>query len=169
MKNQRGVLGAGFVFSLVVFAHSVCANQEGGTVVSGAARFDRQPGRLTINQGSDRLIINWRDFSIAAGETTKFVQPSAHSAALNRVMSGNPSRIFGNLEANGKVFLINPNGVLVGKGGVPKRGLSTAKVRGECPFGGVRRCTCGRTPSGVRRTAAVHQGCSVDDGRRCPV
>src|SRR4026207_1312085 len=118
MKNQRGVLGAGFVFSLVVLAHSVCANPEGGTIVSGAARFDRLPGRLTINQGSDRLIINWRDFSIAAGETTKFVQPSANSAALNRVLSGNPSRIFGNLEANGKVFLINPSGVLVGKGAV---------------------------------------------------
>lgn len=118
MKSLRRVFGASFVFSVVGLGHLVIANPVGETVVGGAASFDRsRPGRLTINQATDRLIINWRDFSIGRGETTSFLQPSATSIAVNRVLAGNPSRIYGNLEANGIVYLINPNGILVGPSG----------------------------------------------------
>src|SRR6185295_14615258 len=48
------------------------------------------------------------------GETVQFVQPSATSLAVNRVLGGDPSLIFGQLLANGRVFLLNPNGVLFG-------------------------------------------------------
>jgi len=93
----------------------VRANPQGEQVAAGSASFERAGSTLTIHT-SDRVIINWRDFSIQSGELTKFVQPSVHSAALNRVVSGNPSSIFGTLQANGRIFLINPNGVLVGSG-----------------------------------------------------
>ncbi|NLT72033.1 MAG: filamentous hemagglutinin N-terminal domain-containing protein, partial [Verrucomicrobiaceae bacterium] len=69
-----------------------------------------------------RAILHWQDFSIAAGETTRFVQPSATSAALNRVLGGNPSAIYGTLSSNGQIFLINPNGILVGPSGVVDTG-----------------------------------------------
>src|SRR5438132_4676170 len=76
------------------------ANPVGEQVVAGQASFDRsKPGALTIRQGSDRAIINWQDFSIGAGDTTNFLQPSAHSAALNRVISGNPSSLLGTLNS----------------------------------------------------------------------
>jgi filamentous hemagglutinin family protein len=97
------------------FAPLVHANPTGENVVAGSATFDRAGKNLTIRT-SDRVIINWQDFSIGGGELTKFVQPSAMSAALNRVVSGNPSSILGTLQANGKIFLINPNGILVGNG-----------------------------------------------------
>lgn len=97
------------------FAPLVHANPTGEQVVSGSAAFDRAGNTLTINT-SDRVIIHWQDFSIGGGELTKFVQPSVNSAALNRVVSGAPSSILGTLQANGKVFLINPNGILVGNG-----------------------------------------------------
>src|SRR5207248_2109750 len=87
-------------------------------VVSGSAAFQRAGNALTINQASNLAIINWQGFSISAGELTKFVQPSAMSATLNRVVSGNPSSLLGRLEANGRIFLINPNGILVGGGAV---------------------------------------------------
>ena len=118
MKSLRRLVGASLGLSAVVFALPLSADPVGGTVVQGSARFDRPgPGQLNIFQGTDRAIINWRDFSIAHGETTRFIQPSASSIALNRVTGGNVSRIYGNLEANGKVYLINPNGILVGRGG----------------------------------------------------
>jgi filamentous hemagglutinin family protein len=94
------------------------ANPAGEQVISGGATFQRGlDGSLTITQGSDKAIIHWQDFSIGAGELTKFVQPSSTSAALNRVISGLPSSIHGTLQANGRVFLINPNGILVGPTG----------------------------------------------------
>jgi len=96
----------------------VAANPVGGKVIAGSASIQGAGNTLTVRQATDRAIINWQGFSIGAGEVTKFIQPNAGSAALNRVVSGDPSRLLGRLEANGKVFLINPNGILVGGGAV---------------------------------------------------
>ncbi|MCB1231144.1 MAG: filamentous hemagglutinin N-terminal domain-containing protein, partial [Verrucomicrobiae bacterium] len=94
------------------------ANPSGGVVVNGAIEIgDGLNGNLLINQTSQKGIINWEDFSISAGEITQFVQPGAGGSTLNRVVSGNPSAIHGALQANGKIFVINPNGIMVGPGG----------------------------------------------------
>ncbi|MGI9465963.1 MAG: filamentous hemagglutinin N-terminal domain-containing protein, partial [Rubripirellula sp.] len=85
-----------------------------GSVVAGSAAISQAGNTRTIQQFTDRAVINWQDFSIQQGETTRFIQPNNSSVALNRVVGGNPSAILGNLEANGNVFLINPNGIVVG-------------------------------------------------------
>jgi filamentous hemagglutinin family protein len=69
---------------------------------------------VTITQTAPRAILNWQQFNIAPGELTRFVQPSASSLALNRITDQNPSQIFGSLQANGSVILLNPNGVMFG-------------------------------------------------------
>ena len=95
----------------------VQANPSGGTVASGTGSISGQgTNHVTINQASDKLSINWNSFSIASGEKVQFIQPGASSIALNRVLGNNASSIYGQLSANGKVFLINPNGVLFAKG-----------------------------------------------------
>ena len=73
-------------------------------------------GTLQINQFTQTAILNWQSFGIAPNETVRFVQPGTDSVALNRVVGNDASRIFGNLIANGQVFLINPNGVLFAPG-----------------------------------------------------
>ena len=104
---------------LLAGAPALIANPAGEVVTAGAASFTRNgPGSLTINQASDKVIINWNSFSIGAGELTRFVQPGASSAALNRVLGGNPTSIYGMLQGNGHVYVINPAGILVGPGGV---------------------------------------------------
>ncbi|MDR0533750.1 MAG: filamentous hemagglutinin N-terminal domain-containing protein [Verrucomicrobiales bacterium] len=95
------------------------ANPTGGQVASGAAAINNTtPGQVTINQTSNAAVINWQSFSIGAGETTKFIQPSSASATLNRVLGGQTSIINGTLSANGQVYLLNGNGILVGPNGV---------------------------------------------------
>jgi len=99
------------------FPGMVRANPTGGTVAGGAATIaSPNASTVVVNQTSARTIINWSDFSIGSGELTKFIQPSAASAALNRVLSSDPSLLLGQLQANGQVFLINPNGIVVGQG-----------------------------------------------------
>src|ERR1044071_8005310 len=92
---------AGLTFALT---NSVSvANPTGGTVVGGNANgtiTGQGTAVTTINQSGNRVIINWQDFSINAGEVTRFIQPSASAAALNRIISGNPSLIYGQLQAN---------------------------------------------------------------------
>src|SRR3546814_2396546 len=69
---------------------------------------------MDINQGSQNAIINWETFSIGDGYTVNFNQPGATSIAINRVLGDSASNIFGNLNSNGNIFLINTNGVLFG-------------------------------------------------------
>ena len=69
--------------------------------------------QLTVTN-SPGSIINWQSFSIAPGELTRFVQQNASSSVLNRITGQNPSQILGALQSNGKVFLINPNGIVFG-------------------------------------------------------
>lgn len=71
---------------------------------------------MSITQRSDRAIIEWGGFSIGKDHAVRFLQPGASSIALNRVVGGELSEIAGALSANGKIFLINPAGVLFGAG-----------------------------------------------------
>lgn len=48
------------------------------------------------------------------GELTRFNLPGADASVLNRVLGADPSSILGTLSSNGQVYLINPNGILVG-------------------------------------------------------
>jgi filamentous hemagglutinin family protein len=95
----------------------VYANPVGPQVASGGASFATQGNTLAITN-TPGAIINWQGFSIGAGETTRFNQASAASAVLNRVVTSTPSQLFGQLQSNGRVFLINPAGILIGAGAV---------------------------------------------------
>ncbi|MEQ8791055.1 MAG: filamentous hemagglutinin N-terminal domain-containing protein [Pirellulaceae bacterium] len=90
------------------------ANPFGGSVVAGSANISASGNTVTITQGTDRAVINWQGFSISPGELTQFLQPGANSAILNRVTGGNPSALLGTMQSNGQIFLINPNGILIG-------------------------------------------------------
>lgn len=87
-----------------------------GSVTAGSATITTGGQTLTINQTSQQAAINWQSFSIGADNAVVFVQPNSNSVALNRVLGPDPSLILGSLQANGKVFLVNPNGVLFGQG-----------------------------------------------------
>jgi filamentous hemagglutinin family protein len=90
------------------------ANPVNPTIVQGTASFAANGSALTVTNSAN-AIINWQAFSIGKGELTRFVQPSAASAVLNRITGQDPSQILGQLQSNGKVLLINPNGILFGK------------------------------------------------------
>jgi len=106
--------------ALVAFftsAHLAYANPVGGQVVGGTATITGEGSdHVTIDQSSDRVIINWDEFNIDRNEITTFLQSSSDAVALNRVTGSNdPSQILGNLIANGNVVLVNPNGVVFGR------------------------------------------------------
>ncbi|MFL9866911.1 autotransporter-associated beta strand repeat-containing protein [Paraburkholderia fungorum] len=103
----------------------------GAKVVSGNVTVTQPNGQqLVINQGSSSAIINWQSFSIGHGNSVTFVQPNASSVALNRVVGGSPSSIFGSLTATGKVFLVNPAGVLFAPGASVNTGSFVASTLG---------------------------------------
>lgn len=104
------------VSALVAGSTMSFASPAGGTVTSGSATINQNGSVTTINQSTNKASINWNSFSIAPTETVNFVQPSSQSVTLNRVIGATPSLIQGAMNANGQVFLLNPNGVLFANG-----------------------------------------------------
>jgi filamentous hemagglutinin family protein len=92
----------------------------GGRVVAGSAGILTTGPATIVNQFSNRAIIDWSAFSIGSGQTVRFVLPSSSAAVLNRVDSSGISRIDGSLQSNGAVYLINPNGIVIGPSGQVK-------------------------------------------------
>ena len=84
----------------------------GGTVESGNATITSNHSSLSVNQNSDKVILNWETFNIGRDASVEFFQPNSSSTALNRVFASDPSHIYGSLKANGKLIFLNPSGVI---------------------------------------------------------
>src|ERR1700761_6143352 len=95
------------------YAH---AEPTGARVVGGSGSVTSAGPNTPIQQNSGRLAIDWNSFSTRPGESVTFNQPGANAIALNRVVGPRPSALFGKLDANGQVFIVNPNGVIFGPG-----------------------------------------------------
>src|SRR5690554_6709402 len=100
---------------LILSATPAFAAPAGGKVVGGDGSIDQSGLNTTIRQQTDRMAIDWQSFNVAADEKVKFIQPGSSSVALNRVLSHTGSEIHGQIEANGHILLVNPNGVFFGE------------------------------------------------------
>jgi filamentous hemagglutinin family protein len=126
---RRGRLATSLAIALLASAGAAPALAGDGTVVAGSATIARDAqGNTSIVQGTSRAIIDWNDFSVGAGQWMRFLQPGADAAVLNRVLGGNPSAILGELSGNGRIFVINPNGLVVGPDGVIQAGAFVAST-----------------------------------------
>ncbi|WP_315338321.1 filamentous hemagglutinin N-terminal domain-containing protein [Pseudomonas grimontii] len=99
----------------LVMATSAAAAPVNPVIVNGQVTFTQNGNTLTVTN-SPNAIINWSSFSIAQGELVRFLQQSSNSSVLNRITGQDPSVILGTLQSNGRVFLINPNGIVFGAG-----------------------------------------------------
>ncbi len=147
---------------------------QGGVFVSGAGTISpASGGSLSITQNSARGVIDWSKFSIGAGG--RVVINNGTGATLSRVVGGDLSRIDGLLKATGSLYLINPNGVVIGaKGCVMTDGSFMASTRdiatGAFMSGGVLNAA-GTSSGGVvnqgsilaREGDAILIGRSVDN------
>ncbi|HEX2830690.1 MAG TPA: autotransporter-associated beta strand repeat-containing protein [Burkholderiales bacterium] len=105
------------VLSLSATGARAQALPTGGSVSAGSATITQtNPSTLTINQATQKAALDWQTFSIGSGNSVIFNQPNAASVALNRVVGGSRSEIYGSLQANGQVFLLNPAGVYMSAG-----------------------------------------------------
>jgi len=92
------------------------AEPLGGQVTAGAGVISQTVNTTTINQTSQNLSLSWDKFNVAPHEVVNFVQPNSTAIAVNRIYDTNGSQILGQINANGKIYLINPNGILFGLG-----------------------------------------------------
>jgi filamentous hemagglutinin family protein len=101
---------------LMVCSMPTWALPTGDQLVAGQASVSTPNANLMqIQQSSQKAIIDWQSFSLQANEAVNIQQPNAQAALLNRVVGQDASQIQGQLNANGQVYLVNPNGVIFGQ------------------------------------------------------
>lgn len=121
------VLVSAFCYSLSPASAQAPAGLVDPVLRAGSATIDLSNAqRAVVQQSSQKAVIDWRRFNVAKDISIQFVQPNASAIALNRVTGAQASRIDGSILANGQVWLLNPNGVLIGKSG-----RITVKVFGQ--------------------------------------
>ncbi|TDJ62365.1 MAG: filamentous hemagglutinin N-terminal domain-containing protein, partial [Proteobacteria bacterium] len=109
----RAVLLPGLILGFHVT--SALAGPQGGKVVGGTGTIVRPDTTTTIiNQHSHNLAIDWQKFNVKTNELVQFNQPGRNAQALNRIFDQSASQIHGRIKANGRVLLMNPNGVIFG-------------------------------------------------------
>lgn len=116
-KSRKAFLTAAICLAL---SQSVFAMPTGGKVVDGTVTGITN-GTVanggTINVNSNALI-DWTKFDIGKNESLNFAFTKDYLNVINHVTGSEMSQLLGTLTAgkNGSVYLINPNGILVGGG-----------------------------------------------------
>src|SRR6185312_15644097 len=100
--------------SIAFSGDALAGGPTGGVVVGGSGDIAQSGNQTVINQISQRLALNWDTFNLKSNESVLFNQPSRSAVALNRILDQNPSQIFGKINSNGQVFLINTHGIIFG-------------------------------------------------------
>ncbi|AQR69567.1 hypothetical protein BZG29_15425 [Janthinobacterium sp. LM6] len=155
-KGRGKAANRSLVFSALLAATPVAmAGPTGGQVTAGNGTISQSGATTTVTQASQNLSLNWQSFNTTSQETVNFVQPSASAIAVNRIGDTNATRFFGQLNANGQVYLINPNGVLFGAGSQINVGGLVASTldTSDAGLGGATRHFSGSGTGGI-----VNQG-----------
>jgi mucin-19 len=129
-RKRSGGRGAALVGGVVAVTYSICAFgtpsigsalapntlPTAPAVTAGQATVATKGNEMTVTESTTTAVINWGSFNIGASAGVTFQQPNSSSVVLNRSLAANPSQIYGNLSSNGILFLINPQGIVVGPG-----------------------------------------------------
>ena len=99
---------------LLIPHHHATSQPQLDTITSGTATIQQEATTTTITQTSHSTTLNWNSYNINQGHTITYNQPSTSSIAINNIKDTNPSQILGNINANGRIILLNPNGFYIG-------------------------------------------------------
>ncbi|VTU45281.1 two-partner secretion domain-containing protein [Variovorax sp. PBL-E5] len=130
----------------------------GWNVTSGAAAISRNGTTLNILQTTPQALVNFQIFNVGSGALVDIQQPSASAALLARTTGGDPSQIYGQIKANGALWLINPAGIMVGAGAridVARFVASTLNVSDSDFLAGRLTFTSGATAGEVRNAGTI--------------
>ena len=161
-KQSSGIAAAVLMTAAMACSRGALAQPAGATAVFGGAHIQQLGTSLLVTTsngpGSSHSVIDWRSFSVPAHSVTHFQQPGVDSTSINRVTGKKPSEIFGTLSSNGRLVLVNPSGIAVGRDAVIDTAAFTASALSlgdEDALAGRLRFSAGKGQARVGVTGTV--------------
>jgi len=114
LSSTSQALAYSLIFSHLSFIPYTHAGPTNGNIVGGIGHIHNNGSTTLVHQGSSSLAINWDTFNINSNERVQYLQPNTDAIALNLILDSNGSQILGRIDANGKLILVNPNGIFFG-------------------------------------------------------
>ncbi|EPJ43890.1 MAG: hypothetical protein OFPII_38240 [Osedax symbiont Rs1] len=139
-KKSKGIsalVGMAIAISGLLMPNLSSAAPVLSQIQQGQGSVDQQGAITTINQQSQQLSLDWQSFNVQAHEQVNFIQPNRQSIAINTILDNQGSKIHGQINANGQVWLVNPNGILFGEhaqvnvGGIVASSLALSSKQGD--------------------------------------
>jgi trimeric autotransporter adhesin len=115
-KGRVGLIISACAANILIAAPTSNTLPTNPTIKSGNININTNSAKMTVNQASQQGVINWGSFNIGKDASVRFNQPNTSASTLNRVIGGELSQIAGQLSSNGRVILVNPNGVIFSNG-----------------------------------------------------
>lgn len=100
-----------------------------GHIVSGVGTINTNLGTSTVDvtTSTAKAIVHWNGgFNLGSDATANFHMPTPTSSVLNVDMGGASSQIYGAINSNGHVYIVNQNGIYFGAGAQVNVGSLTA-------------------------------------------
>lgn len=114
-KNIRYAVFAGMAGAFLIPQISFAA-PTGGSVAQGGATINQSGVNTNITSTTMNNVLTWTDYSVNSGETVRYDGGAKTNNYLNIVTGSNTSKIYGTITGGKDVYLVNPNGVIFGKG-----------------------------------------------------
>jgi filamentous hemagglutinin family protein len=133
--------------------------KSGGAFINSAGNAGSKI--TTIKQNTPLLGLQWDSFNLGVNETVNFIQLSTSSVVFNRILDSQGSQILGKINANGHVWLVNPNGLFFGQtaqvnvGGLVASTLNSATPQG---FGSYSHNLAGNSTASVENQGVINAG-----------
>ena len=171
-RKQHAVLSSvSLVMAVGLSPGLSSAEPTGGVVTTGGATISSTGNTgekvTNIKQTKPVVGLEWSSFNIGRNETVNFIQPSVNSVAFNRILDSQGSQILGKINANGSIWLVNPNGLFFGKdaqvnvGGLVASTLNTMNPQG---FGSYSQNLAGNSTATIENQGLINAGYSTPPG-----
>ncbi|CAB3624950.1 GLUG motif-containing protein [Achromobacter pestifer] len=119
---------AAVVLGLSALMPTAHALPEFGSVTHGGADIWTAGSEMVINQTKPKTVIEWENFGVEHRERLTFNQ-GASDMLLNYVKGDNQTAINGSINAAGKIFIVNPRGIVFNAGANVNVGGLVASTR----------------------------------------
>ena len=138
LTTMNNLLSVVLFFAIAIRALALPGTGSNNLMTTSGVSTSQSGSTLTIT-APNKSVLTWQAFgsgtdTIGLSDTVAYTLPSSTSSVLNIVAGGARTQIDGTISSNGNVFVLNPNGVVIGGGARIDTNALVISTSGDAAF-----------------------------------